>query len=609
MPYDRVLGFVTLLLSLVAGAPALAVGAGVKPADQAFQLHVEWDDNDGVRLGWSIAPGYYLYRDKIRALVQGRPARVETEHGELKDDPNFGPTEIYHQSAAGSVASELLPAKGTLIVTYQGCGENTICYPPITKAVDLTTLLVEDAPEGSLRSTDPQRIATQNPATTSEALPMERTGGGELTQTVLLGGNLLSTLVAFVGFGILLSFTPCVFPMIPIISGILARSGSDLSLRRSFALSATYVLGMATAYGTLGIFAAWAGENLQAVLQIPTAIVAVSIIFVLLALSMFGLYELQLPQSWMSKIAVQPGERGSLSSAAIFGFGSALIVGPCVTPPLAAALLFVAQTGRVIHGSLALFALGLGMGLPLIGLGVVGARVLPHSGPWLTRVKHVFGFVFIALAVWMMSRIVPIRFSAATWALLFLAIGAYFVSTFAFAGRRHAAQFVAMATGALVIVYGGVLAVGAATNTYDALAPLAAFGLASSPTASNAEENIFHVVSSEADLDDAIDIGRRQGKAIMIDFSAEWCTECKLMERNVLSQDVVRQKLHSVLLVRADLTHFDSAKKNLLKRFGVVGPPTIVFLNPDGTEVQEARIVGDLGITAFLGKLAKVLRT
>jgi thiol:disulfide interchange protein DsbD len=387
---------------------------------------------------------------------------------------------------------------------------------------------------------------------------------------------------------------------------MLARTGGELSLGRSFVLSSAYVLAMAAAYGSLGIFAAWSGENLQALLQTPAAIVAMSLVFVALSLSMFGLYEIQLPQSWTSRLAEKAGNKGSVGGAAALGFGSALIVGPCVTPPLAAALVYVAQTGQVLRGSFALFALGLGMGLPLVAFGVLGAKVLPRSGTWLARVKHVFGFVFLALAIWMVSRVAPVRIQAAAWGALFLAFGGYFA--FAFANSRRLIRFTAAAIGMLSIGYGGALAFGAGTASYETLQPLAMAGLVTGPTNAADQADGFHIVTNEAELDRAIALGRSQGRVVMVDFSAEWCTECKLMERNVFSQDVVRQEFREVLLVRADLTHFDQESRSLMKRFAVVGPPTIVFLGPDGDEIHEARIVGDVGVAGFLSKLAKALR-
>lgn len=601
MPYVRIAGFVTLLLRLVMAAVGPAWSATPIPADQAFQVRAQLDEEEGIELSWSIAPGHYLYRERIVVTLDGKRIRIAAEKGEPKDDPNFGLTEIYRGTGIATVPAELLPEKGRIVVTYQGCAENSICYPPVSKTIDLATLLIEDAGDGEGKGPAPAQGGREDRRDVSNWTPspsngLEPEAGG-------LGGGLASTMLAFLGFGLLLSLTPCVFPMIPILSGMLA-SGGRLSTLRSLVLSVSYVLAMAAAYGTLGIFVAWSGENLQASLQTPMAVLAMSAVFVALALSMFGLYELQLPQSWLAKLAVVAGNRGSIGSAALLGFGSALIVGPCVTPPLAAALVYVAQTGQVLRGSLALFSLGLGMGLPLIAFGVIGSRILPSAGVWLLRVKHVFGFIFVALAIWMASRVVPVALTATAWGGLCIAVGLYLdVPSLFEAPRWRPVKLAQAGSGVLALFYGCVLVIGAALSDYGPLQPLMSAGVvASVPDASIGG---FQVVSSEAELDRAIDLGRKQGKGIMVDFSAAWCTECRLMERNVFARVEVQRRLAGMLLVRADLTRFDLSSKTLMQRFAVVGPPTVVFLNPDGTEIAGTRVVGDIGVDDFLNKIAK----
>lgn len=615
MSYPRLLGFATLLFTLVAGlTPAAA--QGIKPADQVFQLSADRSENGGVKLTWRIAPGYYLYRERITATIDGHPTKLETTTGTTKDDPTFGVTEIYHGSASASVAPANLPAKGRLIVSFQGCQENVICYPPVRKAVDVETLMISDPDATNVGSSPAPRLADDfqpvSDAKASRQLGASNPAASQVldqstAQSVNLAqGSLVSQLVAFLGFGLLLSLTPCIFPMIPILSGMLARSGGQLSMARGFSLSATYVVAMAAAYGLLGIFAAWSGQNLQAVLQTPAAITVMSAAFVALALSMFGLYELQLPQSWASRLSGN-ASGASIGGAAVLGFTSALIVGPCVTPPLAAALVFVAQTGDVARGSLALFALGLGMGLPLVLVGALGTKVLPRSGPWLVRVKHIFGFVFIALAIWMISRVVPTRIVAATWGTLFLAFGAYVLSAIRPFQHWRWIKLAPGALGALAVAYGGTLAVGAALAAYEPLRPLAMLGIVTSP--GSAADNGFQIVTNQAELTKAIDTARGDGKPVMVDFSAEWCTECKIMDNTVFSQDAVRRQLQNLLLIRADLTNFGRDGQRLMDRFGVVGPPTIVFLKPDGSEIHEARVVGGMSEKEFLTKLAAALRS
>jgi len=603
MSYVRIAGFVTLLLRLLMAAVGPVWAAAPLPADQAFQLRAQLDEEEGIELTWSIASGYYLYRERIVVTLDGQRIRIAAKKGEAKDDPNFGLTEVYHGTGIATVPAELLPEKGRIVVTYQGCAENSICYPPISKTIDLATLLTEDAPATSgTEPSPPVRGGNEEKSGVPTWAPSSP--GGLETEVGMLGGSVVSTTLAFLGLGLLLSLTPCVFPMIPILSGMLARAGGRLSVARSFVLSASYVLAMAAAYGTLGIFVAWSGENLQASLQTPLAVLAMSAVFIALALSMFGLYELQLPQSWTPRLVAVAGNKGSIGGAALLGFGSALIVGPCVTPPLAAALVYVAQTGQVLRGSLALFSLGLGMGLPLIAFGVLGARILPQAGVWLLRVKHVFGFIFVALAIWMASRVLPVALTATAWGGLCIAVGLYLDVPSLFEEPRWRPAKLATATsGVLALFYGCILVIGAALSDYGPLQPLISVGLVAS--APDASVGGFQVVSNEAELDKAIDLGRKQGRGIMVDFSAAWCTECRLMERNIFAREEVQRQLAGMLLVRADLTHFDLSSKNLMQRFAVVGPPTVVFLNPDGTEIADARVVGDIGVDGFLNKIAK----
>ncbi|WP_414470936.1 protein-disulfide reductase DsbD [Microvirga sp. M2] len=593
------------LTALLVGSAGAGAQFAIPTPDEVFRLNVSKGSDGSVNLGWSIAPDMYLYRDKvIVSTADSKQVPVETGPGQPKDDPTFGETEVYHDAAHAIVTAAALEAAGSpqiLRVTYQGCADKLgICYPPVTKSVDLTALTVEevDAPSVTSSRAGADQGASATSAPPSVAAPAQPNAGADSW----MSGSLVSVLATFLGFGLLLTFTPCVLPMIPILSGMLARSGGQLSAGRGFALSTTYVLAMAAAYGLLGVAAAWSGQNLQAALQTPWALGAMSALFVVLALSMFGLFELQLPASWTSLVAGRTsGLRGSLPGAAVLGFTSALIVGPCVTPPLAGALLYVSQTGDMMRGAAALFMLGLGMGLPLIVYGTVGAKALPKSGLWLVRVKQAFGVVFLGVAIAMISRIVPPQLSLALWAMLAIATGV-FLGAFD-AALSCPVRRLAKAAGIAAVLYGGTLVVGTAGGATDPLRPLA-FLARGSAAAVTAEVASIRITTPEQ-LDAAVQMAQAQGRPILVDFTAEWCVTCKEIDRSVFADPAVQARLADVAFIRADVTDYNEASRTLMKRFGVMGPPTILFLDPKtGQEIAPVRTIGMIDADGFLQKLA-----
>ncbi|MDP4002707.1 protein-disulfide reductase DsbD [Methylobacterium sp. NEAU K] len=559
-----------------------------------FTLAATRDADLSLRLRWTIAPGTYLYRDKIGVAAGTGLLPVSTASGEIEDDPNFGPTEIYHGSAEAIVPGAALASVHEVQVTFQGCAEKGICYPHVTHHVDLSDLAITDAaPSGQGR-------AAASP-TGSRGLQMpDAVPVGVLTQgpASLLTGNLFGLLSGMFGFGVLLAFTPCVLPMVPILSGMLVRSGRELSSKRGFVLSGSYVLAMAAAYASLGLAAAWLGRNLQVALQTPVALGLMAGAFAVLALSMFGLFDLQAPRWWRNCAGGAPAAGGgSIPGAALLGFSSALVVGPCVTPPLAAALLYVGQTGDILRGALALFALGLGMGAPLVVVGTFGAGILPRSGPWLVRMKQAFGFVFLALAVSLVTRLLPDALALLLWGALAIGFG---LSVAAMATNGPAAR-IGKTVGIVAIAYGCVLAVGAAAGGTDPLRPLRGFG----------QEQAGHiagtrVVSSVPAFEAALQAAQAEGKPVLVEFAADWCTVCRTNERTVLADAAIRERLKAVTVIRVDLTRDDADARALMQRFTVVGPPTLILMRPDGSEIRQARTEGELSVDDLTRRLALV---
>lgn len=569
--------------------PGLAQPPIPPRADTAFQLTTTRDPDRSIRLHWTIAPETHLYRDKITVTDDaGVPLPAITEPGTVADDPIFGSTEIYHGSAEARVAGGNLDKTRSIVVGFQGCADVGICYPPISRVVDLDALI---ATAGADRAAAPAPDPTRG----------------------LLSGSAASVAAAFFGFGLLLAFTPCVFPMVPILAGILTRSGDRLSVGRGFAVrlsvgrgfavSAAYVVAMALAYAALGVAAAWSGRNLQVALQTPLALGAMTLVLTALAASMFGLFELRLPTAWTSRLArLSGGSRGSLLGAAGLGFTSALIVGPCVTPPLAAALLFVAETGEIVRGAGALFALGLGMGLPLLLAGTFGAGLLPKSGAWLRGVNQIFGFVFLGLAVTMLARVVPEGVASTAWGTLAIAAGIRAALT-GLRLARAAADGLRLAA----VMPGAVLLVGGAIVVVDTVAgPLPIPPWRSGGT-SIADAGA--IVASPAAFDAAVAVARTDGRPILVDFSADWCTVCREIDRTVLADASVRDRLGALSVIRADVTRDDDGSRALMRRFGVVGPPTLVFLDArTGAEVSDARLIGAVSVADFHRSLDRAHR-
>jgi len=587
--------------------------------EQAFVLTVDAVNASTVRARWDIAPGYYLYRNKFgitAAAATGgvavtAPGIVVGEftapRGEVKADPNFGNVEVYHQPVTLHVpvtrATATAAEEITLEVRYQGCADAGFCYPPIAKQVTLTLPAGNATFAATPLTGETGAEAAAGIATDAELPEQDRYARS------LASGNTALTLLTFFGLGVLLAFTPCMFPMIPILSSIIVGQGAGLSTRRAFSLSFMYVLAMALAYTVAGVLAGLFGNNLQAVFQNPWILGSFVAVFVLLALSMFGFYELQLPSRWQSKLADMSNKQrgGSHAGVAVMGLFSALIVGPCLAAPLAGALIYIGQSGDAVLGGAALFALSMGMGLPLLAIGTSAGKLLPRAGGWMNAVKAVFGVLLLAVGVWMLERIVPPQIIMVLWAVLLIISAVYMGALEKLAPEANGWRKLWKGAGVVLLIYGGLVLLGAASGGKDVLRPLHGSSFMGGASALAEQHLPFKTIKSVADLNRELDAAQAQGKPVMLDFYADWCVSCKEMEKLTFADPGVRQALAGMILLQADVTVNDAQDQALLKHFGIFGPPSIMFFGVDGTERRTRRLVGFVGPAAFKAHVMGVL--
>ncbi|HKX59528.1 MAG TPA: protein-disulfide reductase DsbD [Steroidobacteraceae bacterium] len=567
------------------------------PVDQAFVFTAIADGADRVLLDWQVAPGYYLYRHRTSAKTSTPGfslGEIAMPDGKKKTDEFFGDVEVYYGilTATVPVTRPTAASSFEVEVTYQGCADAGLCYPPVTK-----TVAIELPPPGT--------------PSTSDVAPM--ISEQDRLSSLISGGNLLAILASFFGFGLLLAFTPCVLPMIPILSGIIAGQGAAATPSRSFLLSVTYVLGMALTYTIAGAAFAAAGQQAQAFFQQPWIIIAFAALFVVLALAMFGLFDLKIPSALETRLANVSGRQkaGSFVGTAVMGALSALVVTACVAPPMVAALAVIGQTGDVLRGALALFVMAIGMGTPLLFVGIAGGRFLPHAGPWMTTIKALFGVLFLGVAVWMLERILPGALTLALWALLVIVGGYYFGGFGRTSAGAAAPRLLARGLGLAAIVWGTIMMIGAAAGGHDPLQPLRGatlpgFGGQAGATASEALP--FRRIASVGDLDRELAAAQAAGQPVMLDFYADWCVSCKEMEKYTFSVPEVQQDLAGFVLLKADVTANSEADQALFRRFGVYGPPTTAFFGTQGRECRAFRLVGYVKADDFRSHLARFAR-
>lgn len=581
------------------------------PPDEAFRLDVAVRDADHIAASWVIAEGYYLYRDKFEfALepVKGVSLRpVKMPEGELKQDEFFGEIQVYHEVVDVDLAlqREAGPATPvTLVVKYQGCAEAGVCYQPMSKRIELM-LPAADGSSAAATATGP---SDSTPANKSDTASLSEQ---DAIARRLANGSMIATLLAFFGFGLLLSLTPCVFPMIPILSSIIVGQGSSITVRKSFILSLVYVLSMAATYTVAGVIAGLFGENLQAAFQNAWVLASFAAVFVLLSFSMFGFYELQMPSFIQNKLSSVSNRQqgGSLIGVAVMGFLSALIVGPCVAAPLAGALIYIGQTGDAVLGGLALFTLSMGMGMPLIAIGVGAGKVLPKAGAWMDSVKAVFGVLMLAVAIWLLERILPPSLTLALWSALLILSAVYLRAMDDLPVEATGWTRLWKGVGLFSLAYGVLLLIGAASGGNDPLRPLEnirAGGASGQVVAEQAHALPFKQIHSLADLQRELDNASRAGKPVMIDFYADWCISCKEMEKYTFGDARVQQALKDFVMLQADVTDNNEDHKALLKRFGLFGPPGILFFDAKGLERKDLSVVGFKKPDAFLQVVQKV---
>lgn len=558
------------------------------PVDQVFRLGATAAGAGAIRLDWWIRDGYYLYRSRLKVSAGNGVTlgALALPAGRIKMDPYFGREEIYRNAVTGTVTvpgGAAASARNlSLQVTYQGCADAGLCYPPVTK-----TLAVALPPAGAA---GPAAMAAPGAGTWAAA-----PSGGQPAEGYLglaRSGSLLAMIAVFYGYGLLLAFTGCVYPTIPILSAIIVGQGEKVTTARAFTLSLAYVLGMALTYTIAGTaFAALGGQAPAAAFERPWIVASFAALFVAMALSMLGLFTVQIPSALQTRIANLSSRQtaGTLGGVAIMGALSALLVTTCVGPALVAALAVISQTGEIARGAAALFAMSIGTGTPLLIIGTSAGKLLPKSGPWMDTIKRIFGAVILGVAVWMLSRVLPARVTLALWAVpVATAAAVLFVATRALRGSRWPLRLGGLVAG----LYGLLLVTGAALGGTDPLAPVPAWAAVKHPLT-------FATVRSVADLDRQVAAASHSGHPVMIDFTADWCTSCKEMEATTFLDPTVRKALSGAILLRADVTADDADDKALLSRLGIIGPPTIAFFGRDGQERPRYRVVGYMNGAEF----------
>ena len=610
------------------------------PPELAYLPQVIEASPYAIDLNWFIEDGYYLYRDKLSFSLEHanrvQTAEVTVSEGSEQHDEFFGNVMVLRQSADARItlaiadssnADDLAGTEGMLTINYQGCADIGVCFPPtetvlpVSFSADLPTTAASglvpigkisgdgggsgiqkaalpaqsSAVESSLESSSSSTVASRMPVQSEQDRLFDLLGASSLWLTV----------ATFFGLGLLLAFTPCVLPMIPILSSLIVGRGQSMTTGKAFQLSLVYVFVMASTYALVGVVVGLSGYNVQAFLQSPAVLTGIAVLFVLLSLSMFGFYELQMPTSVQSKLTRWSNKQGSgqVGGVAAMGFISTLIVGPCVTAPLAGALIYIAKTGDAVIGGAALFALGLGMGAPLLLIGTSAGKFVPKAGAWMDTTKHIFGILMLGMAIYMISRFLPVTVTMGLFGVLAVMSGVYLGATDSISRDSGGWQRFGKGAGLVVSVYGLALLVGALAGGGSYTAPLRALNGgnagASGQVVQNEHSLPFQRVKSVQDLQNVVAQAAAQGRPVMLDFYADWCISCKEMDAFTFSDGRVQELLSTAIVVQADVTANDADDQALLKEFELFGPPGIIFYDATGDELRAARVVGFMNADNF----------
>lgn len=553
--------------------------------EEAFKASASVTEKGKITATITLGDAIYLYRSKVSVKILEQNSGIIIDRLVLPKGVDHEGEEVYASSPTIDIAlaktqelDKIVPI--TLLLSYQGCSEQGLCYEPIETKFNF------DIETSAL-------VLKKNTSLPPKKSPINVSETDQITQT-FIEGNVPLILLTFFTFGLLLSLTPCIFPMIPILSSIIVAQGKNMNAKRGFLLSLVYVLAMSVAYTIAGVLAGLFGGNIQIAMQNPWVISTFALLFVGLAVSMFGYFKIGLPSSWQTKLTKSSEEassKGGYAGVAIMGFLSALIVGPCVAPPLAGALVYIGQSGNALLGGAALFVLSIGMGIPLLLIGTGAGKYMPHPGGWMDTVSHVFGVVMLAIAIWMLSRILPPSISMLLWAALLIIVSIYLGALESLQGHHKGIKPFVKGVGIMMLAYGLMLFYGGVKGGGNPLSPLSAdTQIQTASAAKTISPLAFKTIHSSEELEALL--AQSKGKKVMLDFYADWCTSCKELDEITFKDPAVIQSLNDYILVRTDVTADSKAEKALTKRFNLFGPPAMIFFDKNSQAIKGSELIG-----------------